>query len=112
MHPTLCFLTVFLAPNFPAAEITARFIKSAPKDRFEIKNTGACDQDALMVRIDLARSAAGLNFDTTNVGAAVEVVRPFELLAGGDLIQDVPIVTEGRNRVDLNSCRGHGGVHG
>lgn len=96
---------LLLAPTLTSADITARFIESAPKDRFEFTNTSGCDTDALVLSLDLSSSAAGLIFDTTATGAGVQVFQPFDLVAGGDLLSAVPDVTDGTSRVDLPLSR-------
>lgn len=105
MRPALFFAALLLCPSVAGAEIVARFTESAPKDRFEITNTGACDQGAIVLMLDLSRSAAGLIFDTTGSGAGVSVFQPFDLVAGGDLLRAVPQVTDGMNSVELRLSR-------
>lgn len=64
------------------ADITVSFVESAPKDRFEIKNTGSCDIASAVVTVDLTGSAGKLVFDTTASGAGVQVFQPFEVREG------------------------------
>ncbi|MEO0664212.1 MAG: hypothetical protein AAFY97_00590 [Pseudomonadota bacterium] len=85
-----------------SADITARFIEGAPKDRFVLENTGACAEGPLDVTIDLAPAPAGLIFDTTSAGAGVEVFQPFEVVAGADVLTDAIIPTDGDQAVRLN----------
>jgi hypothetical protein len=70
----------FLAqPAF--ADITVRFIESAPKDRFVI-SSDTCPLTNVDVFIDLAGSAGALIFDVTADGAGVEVFQPVEVQSG------------------------------
>lgn len=77
-----------LCPTLATADITARFIESAPKDRFEITNTG-CDLDSLDLTINLATAPAGLIFDVSASGAGVEVFQPVEVVSGRVALSDV-----------------------
>ena len=70
----------FLAP--PAfADITVRFVESAPKDRFVIASD-TCPLRNVDVLIDLTGSAGALIFDVTAAGAGVEVFQPVEVQSG------------------------------
>ncbi len=71
-----------LVAGIASADVTVRFVESAPKDRFEFENTGDCPLTDLQVAIDLTDSAGKLIFDTTGAGAGVEVFQPFEVRAG------------------------------
>jgi len=64
------------------AAIEVTFVEDAPKDRFVIANAGDCTVEHLTVVIDLAPSAGGLYFDTTDSGAGVQVFQPFEVADG------------------------------
>lgn len=83
------------------ADVEARFIESAPKDRFVFDNTGACALTDITIVLDLSQSAAGLIFDTTATGAGVEVFQPFELVRGADLVPSAPVVVDGQSSVTL-----------
>lgn len=65
-----------------SAEVSVRFIESAPKDRFIIENTSSCSFDNVLFTVDLSETAGQLIFDTTASGAGVEVFQPFETVAG------------------------------
>ncbi|MEM9437825.1 MAG: aggregation factor core [Pseudomonadota bacterium] len=84
------------------ADISVRFIESAPKDRFVIENVGACAEGALEIEIDLATAPVGLIFDTTASGAGVEVFQPFEVAAGGDVLAEAILPTDGDASVQLS----------
>lgn len=71
-----CALALFSLTAF--ADVEVRFIESAPKDRFVIANTGACELTDLIIDIDLLKTRGKLVFDTTAGGAGVEVFQPFE----------------------------------
>lgn len=84
------------------AEIDVEFREGAPKDRFTITNTGECEVRDVQLSIDLSTSAAGLIFDTTEQGAGVEVFQPFEFVAGRELVNAMPKVTDGQTIVDID----------
>ncbi len=63
------------------ADITVRFVESAPKDRFVI-TSDTCPLANVDVLIDLTGSAGALIFDVTSAGAGVEVFQPVEVQAG------------------------------
>ena len=64
------------------ADITVRFVESAPKDRFVI-SSDTCPLNEVDVLIDLTQSAGGLIFDVTPDGAGVEVFQPVEVQSVG-----------------------------
>ncbi len=106
MRTTLLATIFTLGTSVAAtADIAVRFIESAPKDRFEFINTGACALGPVALHLDLSTSAAGLIFDVSGAGAGVEVFQPFELVAGADLLSNTPIVLDGMSalRLDLKS---------
>ena len=63
------------------ADITVRFVESAPKDRFVI-SSDTCPLQDVDVVISLDGSAGGLIFDVTGAGAGVEVFQPVEVQSG------------------------------
>lgn len=77
----MCALAIFSA-QCTHADVEVKFVESAPKDRFVIKNTGECNLQELILKIDLSQSAGRLIFDTTDTGAGVEVFQPFEVSKG------------------------------
>ena len=96
-------LLTFASMITPAmAEVKVEFLEGAPKDRFVITNTGACDLEATQVSIDLSGSPYGLIFDVTGSGAGVEVFQPLEFTSGADLLIDTPQVRDGDNNIKLN----------
>ncbi|WP_439141202.1 aggregation factor core [Planktotalea sp.] len=87
--------------SFVQADISARFIEGAPKDRFEITSTSDCLSGPVKVTINLDGSAGGLIFDTTAAGAGVEVFQPFELTSGGSLVEQSPSVMDGDKALSI-----------
>lgn len=83
-------VSLLLSP-MTQANIQVDFMESAPKDRFTIKNTGACALSDLILTIDLSDSVGKLIFDTTASGAGVEVFQPFEVRQG-----DIKLVSAAR----------------
>ena len=84
-----------------AADLTMRFSEGAPKDRFTLTNNGACALPVMTVTLDLGTAPAGLIFDVTASGAGVEVFQPFELVAGADLLREVPVILDGDASITL-----------
>ena len=84
-----------------AADISVRFDEGAPKDRFTITQTGACDLGASKITVDLSTSPHGLIFDVTSSGQGVEVFQPFELVAGADYLTTSPKVQDGDQAIAL-----------
>ena len=65
-----------------SSKIEVSFIESAPKDRFIVTNKSECKIGSLTLDIDLSESTGNLIFDTTGLGAGVEVFQPFEIETG------------------------------
>ena len=57
---------------------------------------------ASTLALDLKGSAGALVFDTTNQGAGVEVLPPFELVAGKTIVMGTSTVTDGDTRVTID----------
>ncbi|WP_181893152.1 aggregation factor core [Falsiruegeria mediterranea] len=83
------------------AGLSIRFIEGAPKDRFQIENTGGCDITGAMLRLDLSSSQGALIFDVSSTGAGVEVFQPFVLVEGQEALASVPAVVDGQDTLDL-----------
>ncbi|MBO9453111.1 aggregation factor core [Tropicibacter sp. R16_0] len=92
---------LLLSATVAQAGLSIRFIEGAPKDRFQIENTGSCDITAATLRLDLSSSQGALIFDVTSTGAGVEVFQPFELVEGQEALASVPAVVDGQNTLDL-----------
>lgn len=99
---TLSALTAMVLASPSYADLQVQFIEGAPKDRFVIKNIGACDLGAAEFVIDFAASNAGLIFDVTGEGAGVEVFQPFEITAGAQYFSNMPTVSDGDQRATLS----------
>lgn len=81
MKNLFALATALLAASTAYADISVRFIESAPKDRFVFDN-GSCAISQVDVEIDLTGSAGALIFDVTAAGAGVEVFQPVEVQSG------------------------------
>jgi hypothetical protein len=95
---TLLFLG-FNAHTF--ADIEAQFIEGAPKDTFVIKNTGNCAINNATISIDLSSSYGNLLFDTTELGAGVEVYQPFEVTSGDITLATKNVVDDGDQQLSI-----------
>jgi hypothetical protein len=88
-----------IAASSPAApvwaDIEARFVDAAPKDRFTIRNADICATGPIRITVDLTDTAGGLYFDTTVRGAGVSVYQPFELAGGAEHVAAVTPVADG-----------------
>lgn len=85
--------------------VTVTFQESAPKDRFEVGNTGHCQAIPITLRIDMAGSRGRLIFDVTGNGAGVEVFQPFEIARGRQLAIAKPTVRDGDDQLSLRLQR-------
>ncbi|WP_422365371.1 hypothetical protein [Pelagibius sp.] len=101
------FLTMLAAAGFAIATTSARaevrvlFQEGAPKDRFEIRNTGGCPLGPMTLTLDLTASAGGLIFDTAAEGPGVQVYQPLEVVQGAALLRDLPSVQDGGRSIAL-----------
>ena len=84
------------------ANIEVKFVESAPKDWFEIKNVGNCELNELMVTIDLTQSVGQLIFDTTETGAGVQVFQPFEVKQGNISLVSSDRVADGDQQLSVS----------
>ena len=90
----------FLALSTTAqADIRVLFREGAPKDSFELRNTGGCALGPMELIVDLNGSAGSLIFDTQAQGPGVEVYQPFEL----DTLTESPL---GQTRVAGSEIKG------
>ena len=95
------FMPVLFIGQAAQANIEVTFVESAPKDRFVIKNTGKCLLQNLSLEIDLSKSAGRLIFDTTAIGAGVEVFQPFEVTEGSIAINPQRLLKDGDSKLSL-----------
>lgn len=102
---------MLLAAAPALADVEVRFIEGAPKDRFVIRNAGACDLERAEIVIDLSGSVGALVFDTTPTGAGVEVFQPFEMVEGANALNGLPEVGDGDMAIAMSVARlGAGGT--
>lgn len=81
----------------------ARFIESAPRDRFSIQNTSAEGWLIHRIQLDLDDTEGKLIFDVTAEGAGVEVFQPFRDEAEGKAnLLNAPRILDGDTKIDLN----------
>ena len=80
---------------------SARFIESAPRDRFVIQNTSTAAWTISSLNVDLSTSAGDLIFDTTADGAGVEVFQPFRGDGGAAVLAQEPVVSDGDQSITL-----------
>lgn len=85
--------------------MTVTFRESAPKDRFELRNTGGCQAIPITLRLDMVNSRGRLIFDVTGKGAGVEVFQPFEITRGRQLVAAKPLVRDGDNQLSFRLNR-------
>lgn len=90
-----------LAVNTAQADLRINFYEGAPKDRFQIINTGACAISESSVSIDLSDSQGGLIFDVTASGEGVEVYQPFDIVQGENALARIPTVMDGQKQLKL-----------
>ncbi|MDA9865554.1 aggregation factor core [bacterium] len=101
-RPAAFAIVLSMTATTALADLSLRFIEGAPKDRFVLTSeAGLCADGPILVTIDLNGSAGGLVFDVTAQGAGVEVFQPFELVSGGDLVAEPPVVADGDRAVTL-----------
>lgn len=77
------------------ADVKIRFVESAPKDRFVVTNTGNCELQDVVLKVDLTDTRGQLIFDTTESGAGVEVFQPFEQREGDVVLISSASVSDG-----------------
>ena len=88
-------------PNLYGFISSARFVESAPRDRFIISNESSAGWSIVAVAIDLSTSAGNLIFDTTAEGAGVEVFQPFRNDGGKANLEQEPQVSDGDQSINL-----------
>ncbi len=102
MKCSFATVATLLAATPAVADIQARFIEGAPKDRFVIATeAGVCADGPITFTVDLEGSAGALIFDVTADGAGVEVFQPFELTTGAGSVSGVTPVVDGDTALSL-----------
>lgn len=81
--------------------LEARFVESAPRDRFELANRSSDGTRVLDAALELAGSVGELVFDTVDGGTGVEVFQPFRVEEGAALLVESTPPEDGGERVDL-----------
>ena len=101
---TLTAIALF-ASSLSYADLDIRFIEGAPKDTFVIANTGSCALNTFTVEFDLSPSAGKLIFDTSPVGAGVEVFQPFAVRTGAIQLASGQKVDDGKDQLTIQVTR-------
>lgn len=99
-------LIATLLPYHAAAEICgvdiqARFIESAPRDRFVFENKSSFPVEIASLSLDLRPSAGRLIFDTESGGTGVEVFQLFRGEEGDAELANAPTVNDGDDQIAL-----------
>lgn len=81
---------------------SARFVESAPRDRFSFQNTSSSDWKITTLSLDLSSSAGNLIFDVTAAGAGVEVFQSFRAESGEAMLSTEPQVIDGDQSILLD----------
>lgn len=81
--------------------LEARFIESAPRDRFEFANKSNDDWSITRITLDLSKSSGNLIFDTTEGGDGVEVSQPFNT-EDTNLVSSANIPEDGEHLIEIS----------
>jgi len=84
------------------ADLSIRFVESAPKDSFRFTVGENCSLPAGKIMINLKGSQGNLIFDTEPTGLGVEVYQKFEKVAGSNLFAIENNITDGDQALTLN----------
>jgi hypothetical protein len=84
-----------------AAQITGRFIESAPRDRFTFANSPTSRWSVRNITIELGAADGNLVFDTENGGAGVEVFQPYRLEDSSAAVTDVTLPDDGGQSIKI-----------
>ena len=99
LKPIFGAIAMTLLASQAAAQIEVSFRDGAPKDRFVIQNSGACETAPMTLAIDMERSVGKVIFDVTSAGAGVEVFQPLEIVEGAQHLSAIPQVRDGQNQL-------------
>jgi len=84
------------------ADLSIRFVESAPKDSFRFTVGKNCSLPAGRIMINLKGSHGNLIFDTEPTGLGVEVYQKFEKVSGSELFSIDKNVRDGDQALALN----------
>ena len=90
------------APSACRTALEARFVESAPRDRFELAVPKGGTATIVGLRLDLAGSAGDLVFDTEPGGDGVEVYQPFRIERGEALLRRSEPLADGGRVIGLD----------
>lgn len=82
-------------------DLNVRFIESAPRDRFVIKNNSSTDVEIISASFDLSNSQGNLIFDTEDGGTGVEVFQKFRSETDKVKLVSSPDVRDGDSQLDI-----------
>ncbi|MEP2980319.1 MAG: hypothetical protein ABJO86_12585 [Lentilitoribacter sp.] len=82
-------------------DLNVRFIESAPRDRFVIKNNSTTDVEIVSASFDLSNSQGNLIFDTEDGGTGVEVFQKFRSETDKVKLVSSPAVRDGDSQLDI-----------
>ena len=74
MRNLIVFAVLTMLPLAAQANISVRFIESAPKDSFVFTNQANCDLGPVDIVLDLSTTQGKLIFDTTAAGGNAELL--------------------------------------
>lgn len=83
----------------------ARFVESAPRDRFELRNNSQSQWSITSATFDLAPSLGRLVFDTEEGGTGVEVFQPFRAESGNAKLRWLSKLSDGSSIMTLDFNR-------
>ena len=98
---TGCWSAPALAATEPCTVLEARFIESAPRDRFVFENRSRTPVRIVDITLELAATVGRLIFDTQDGGSGVEVFQPFRTEAGEAVLAGVEAPDDGADRLVL-----------
>ena len=93
---------LFVASTTAMADLSIRFVESAPKDSFRFSVSEKCKLPEGKIVINLKGSQGNLIFDTEPTGLGVEVYQKFEKVAGSNLFAIENNITDGDQALTLN----------
>lgn len=82
-------------------DLNVKFIESAPRDRFMIKNNSSIEVEIISASFDLSNSQGNLIFDTEDGGTGVEVFQKFRSETDKVKLVSSPDVRDGDSQLDI-----------